>query len=123
MELKVEQPSADLLKVKMKLSDLDIKLSFNIQLIMADDIDSICEARNSATTEQLCLLSTNNVAILKDVQVQTGANLGPAALIAKYNAHPLVSKGKYPKINRYVTVTQSVVEGVVLSGDAFKYFN
>lgn len=89
---------------------------------MADDIDSICDARDTKPSAHLCLLTTGNIAILDSVQIQCGADVGPAVMIRKYNSHPLVRKGTYPHILKYVTVTQSVVEGVVLCGDAFKYF-
>lgn len=105
----------------MHLPDLGVKLGFRIKTILSDDIDSICEARNEPTHTQLCLLSTGNIAILDNVQVQTGVDVGPSTLIKKYNSHPLVNKGTYPKIVKYVTVTQPVVEGVVIAGDAFKY--
>lgn len=123
MDLKITNPGeTGTYRLKAALPELGLKLTFRIETILSDDIDSICDARDNAKgINQLCLLSTGNVAILDSLVVQAGAELGPAALIRKYNQHPLVSKGTLPSIVKYVSITQATVEGVVVSDNAFKY--
>lgn len=121
MGLRVQQLSTGHFNIKMILEEPNIKLGFHIKTILADDIDAICEGRDSKNS-YLCLLDTNNVAVLENIDIPKGLSFSIASLVNKYNAQPNVRNGKYPRIIKHTFIEQNVIEGVVTAGSAYRYF-